>query len=98
MKTFSVTIWIVRPGREDDFIRQWRELAAITMRTVGSRKDPTRLLRDRDQANRFISTALWDSASVLLTWRAGPEYRERVGRMHEVLENVTPMTLDDVSR
>ena len=98
MRSYSVSIWTVRPGREDEFVERWRELAAITARTMVGRKEQSRLLRDRDQPNRFISMAEWDSAGVLRAWRAGPEFRLALDRMREVLDEFSPMTLDDVTK
>ena len=98
MRSYSVSIWTVRSGREEDFVARWRELAAITQRAMVGRKDASRLLRDRDTPNRFISMAEWDSAAVLRAWRSGPEFRLALDRMREVLEEFTPMTLDDVTK
>ena len=98
MRTYSVTVWVVKPGREDDFVRAWRELAEHTARQMIGRKEASRLLRDRDQLNRFVSMAPWDSAATLRAWRSGVEFSERVRQMGEFLEEFTPMTLDDVTR
>jgi heme-degrading monooxygenase HmoA len=95
MTTYSVTVWVVKPGHEADFVRAWSELADFTARHMAERKEPTKLLRDRDQPNRFITMAPWDSAATLRAWRAGPEFRERVAAMHSFLEEFSPMTLDD---
>jgi len=98
MTTYSVTTWIIKRGHEDDFIHAWRELADYTARQMAGRKQPSTLLRDRDQPNRFISMAPWDSAATLRAWRAGPGFSERVTRMGEFLDELHPMTLDDVTR
>jgi heme-degrading monooxygenase HmoA len=98
MKTYSVTLWTVRSGQEDEFIHSWRELAELTARQMVGRKEASRLLRDHDEPNRFVSVAPWDSAATLRAWRAGPGFGERVGRMRLLLDDFTPMTLDDVSK
>lgn len=98
MASFSVSVWTVKPGREDDFVRAWRELADFTALQMVGRKEPSRLLRDHDQPNRFVSVAQWDSAATLRAWRAGSGFGERVNRMGAMLEDFTPMTLDDVTR
>jgi heme-degrading monooxygenase HmoA len=97
MNTYSISIWTVKPGREEDFIRSWRALADFAARHMVGRKEPSRLLRDHDVPNRFISFAPWDSAATLRTYRAGPEFGERVARMGELLESFSPMTLRDVT-
>jgi heme-degrading monooxygenase HmoA len=98
VKTFSVSVWRVRAGSEEEFVVRWRELAALTARLMGGKKEPSRLLRDHDEPDRFISVAEWDSAIVLQAWRAGPEFRDCLQRMSKVLVDFTPMTLDDVTR
>jgi heme-degrading monooxygenase HmoA len=98
MTTVSVTVWLVKPGREEEFVRAWRELAEFTERQMVGHKQPTTLLRDRDQPNRFITMAPWDSAATLRAWRSGPGFGERVHKMREYLEELSPMTLDDITR
>jgi heme-degrading monooxygenase HmoA len=98
MSTYSVTLWVVKPGREDEFVAAWRELAEYTALQMVGRKQPTTLMRDRDQPNRFITMAPWDSAATLRAWRSGTGFGERVARMREFLEELSPMTLDDVTR
>ncbi len=98
MASVSVSVWTVKPGREDEFVQAWRELADFTALQMVGRKAPSRLLRDHDQPNRFVSVAEWDSAATLRAWRAGPHFSERVNRMGGMLEDFIPMTLEDVTR
>lgn len=98
MATFSISVWTVREGREREFETAWRELSEYTAVQMVGRKEPSRLLRDRDQPNRFVSVAQWDSADTIRAWRAGPAFSERVARMGGLLEDFSPMTLDDVTK
>jgi quinol monooxygenase YgiN len=54
------------------------------------------LLRDREQPNRFISFGPWESVEAIGAWRANPGFQERVSKMREMLEDFSPMTLDEV--
>jgi hypothetical protein len=46
--------WIVKPGREEDFVAAWRDFAEWTIASVEGSSGGW-LLRDREQPNRFFS-------------------------------------------
>ncbi|MGI8827333.1 MAG: antibiotic biosynthesis monooxygenase family protein [Chloroflexota bacterium] len=96
MSVYSLGIWIVKPGREGDFVEAWREMADWTTREMTGGEKGT-LLRDREQPNRFVSFGPWDSVEAITAWRAHPGFRERVGKLREMLDDFSPTTLDDVS-
>ena len=96
MAVYTVGIWIVKPGREDEFADSWREMAAWTTQSVSSAASGT-LLRDRERTNRFVSFGPWASVADIEAWRAHPGFADRVGRMRDLLDEFSPMTLDDVT-
>jgi heme-degrading monooxygenase HmoA len=96
MAVYTVGIWITKPGREDDFARRWREMAEWTEQEMTSAASGT-LLRDREQPNRFVSFGPWASLNDIEAWRANPGFIVRVGAIRELLEEFSPMTLDDVT-
>jgi heme-degrading monooxygenase HmoA len=96
MAVYTVGIWITKPGREDEFARRWREMAVWTEREVVAAARGT-LLRDREQSNRFVSFGPWACVSDIEAWRANPGFGDRVGAMRELLEEFSPMTLDEVT-
>src|SRR5438309_7603537 len=96
MAVYTVGIWITKPGRQDEFARRWREMAEWTEREIAAAARGT-LLRDREQTNRFVSFGPWASLSDIEAWRANPGFGDRVGGMRELLEEFSPMTLDDVT-
>lgn len=96
MAVYTVGIWTTKPGQEEAFARRWREMAAWTAREVNPGAVGT-LLRDRGQANRFISFGPWPSLADIEAWRAHPGFGERVGGMRDLLEGFEAMTLDDVT-
>ena len=99
MALYTLSMWLVKPGREEEFAAAWRELADWTARQLlgGAGARQARLLRDRDQPNRFISFGPWDRMEVISAWRAHPGFGERVANMQGMLEDFSPMTLDDVT-
>ena len=87
--------WIVKDGMADDFVAAWRDLAQWTAgQYPGSR---AWLLRDREHPNVFLSAGPWSNDEVIPAWRASDGFRERVGRIRELLESFEARTLDEVA-
>lgn len=86
--------WVVRPGREGDFIQLWAELGRLTIEefpeAVGT------LVRDRDAPNRFVSFGPWPDIETIEEWRAMPGFTETIENMTDVLESFRPGTYDEV--
>jgi heme-degrading monooxygenase HmoA len=85
-------VWVVKSGREEEFVRRWRELAEWTAANVPG-AGTARLLQDMDHPGRFISVAPWESREALASWRSLLGYQERLGRVRDLLETFTPSTL-----
>ena len=90
---YNFGVWIVRPGRETDFVAGWRELAEWTAANVPG-AGIGRLFQDENQPHRFISVGAWDDKDALAGWRSRLGYQERVGKLREMLETFTPATLE----
>ena len=69
-------------GRVDDGERSGRRWA--------------KLLRDTQDENRFITFGPWESLDAIAAWRELDGFRERVGRVRELLESFEPFTLEPV--
>jgi heme-degrading monooxygenase HmoA len=93
MSVYTLGIWLVKPGREDDFVRAWQQLATRTQQDIPGVKGV--LMRDRDVRNRFISTGPWESPEQVELWRASPAFTESYAAMREMLEHFEPHTLDE---
>jgi heme-degrading monooxygenase HmoA len=94
-QAYTHSTWVVKPGREDEFVRRWKELAdwsALQGLTASAK-----LLRDVDQPNRFISFGPWESVDTVRRWRSAQGFHERVGRLQEVLDGFEPHTLEQVA-
>ncbi|MGH2488526.1 MAG: antibiotic biosynthesis monooxygenase family protein [Candidatus Limnocylindria bacterium] len=92
---YSSGVWIAKPGREAEFVAAWREFAEWSLATIGGGRW-AKLLRDRAQANRFVSIGPWDSLERIEAWRSHPGFGERVGRMRDMIESLEPSTLEAV--
>ncbi|HYY76020.1 MAG TPA: antibiotic biosynthesis monooxygenase family protein [Gaiellaceae bacterium] len=87
--------WTVRPGREDDFVRAWRELARRATSELDFAGRPT-LLRDRETPNVFVSFGPWPSIEDVNRFRSSTVFRESVAAMEDLLESFEPRTLDEM--
>ena len=85
--------WLVKEGREEEFVRAWQELADWTAGSVpGSGR--AHLLRDRDESRRFLSFGPWESLEAIASWRSSEGFSQRIGRIRELVEDMHPRTLD----
>ena len=94
MAVYTLGVWTVRPGAEDDFVAAWRDMAAGTVTDFPAAT--AMLLRDRDRPNLFISYGPWQSLAEIESWRGSAVFRDGVARMRPTLENFEPHTMDPV--
>ena len=94
MTVYTLGVWTVRPGREDEFVAAWDQLGQWTLEqgydTHGT------LVRDRDNPKRFISFGPWRSVDEAQRWRDTEGFRQRLARIEETLESFEPGTYDVV--
>lgn len=89
---YTHTVWRVKPGREDEFVRRWRDWVDWSHRE--GLDAPALLLRDVESPQTFISFGPWESLAAVRSWRALPGYHERVARLQEVVDRFEPRTLE----
>lgn len=89
---YTLAIWTVKPGREDDFTALWTRLGERTLEDFSEARGT--LLRDRERPNRFVSFGPWRSVEQVEAWRASPAFRETVRELQEVLDDFQPGTFD----
>lgn len=93
---YTHTNWVVKPGREAEFIERWSEWADWSHREGLTER--AMLLRDADNPERFISFGPWASMQAVRNWRALEGYHERVAKLREVVDQFEPRTLEVVAR
>jgi quinol monooxygenase YgiN len=81
--------WTVVPGREDDFVAAWTELAEWTAAEVPGSSWAT-LIQRKDMPNCFVSFGPWRNAEAIDEWRASDGFQRRVGALREMLEDFSP--------
>ncbi len=92
---FSVGIWMVKSGREDEFIAAWGNFARRTFEgNLGAPE--VYLLQDTQQPRRFISCGPWESIQRIDEWRKLPEFKEFFAKARELCDEITPMTMEPI--
>jgi len=90
---YTYGVWIVKPGREGDFIAGWRDLAEWTTANAPG-AGSVQLFQDEDQPSRFLSLGSWDDKDAIAAWRSQLGFQERVAKLRELLETYTPANLE----
>ena len=88
-------IWKVREDRRADFIEGWSSFASWASSQEGAAT--LRLGQDTIDPTRFVSFGPWQSADRVHTWKAGPEFRERMARVQQYVDEFHPSELDLVA-
>ena len=92
MPVYTLGIWTVKSGCEDDFVSAWKELAERTRADFPGAV--ATLLRERDQPNRFISFGPWDSTEQIEQWRASETFQAGVAKLRGFLDEFAPHTME----
>jgi quinol monooxygenase YgiN len=92
---FSVGIWLVKSGREDDFVAAWGDFAKqVFNQNLGAGE--VYLLQDIQQPRRFISSGSWDSIQEIGAWRQLPEFKQFFVKAKELCDEITPLTMKPI--
>jgi heme-degrading monooxygenase HmoA len=94
MAVYTLGIWTVKPGREEEFIAAWHDMASRTKADFPGASAV--LLRDREKPNQFVSSGPWDSLEQAQAWRASAAFRDGVAKIREYLDGFEPHTMDPV--
>lgn len=94
--TYTLTLWQVKPGMEEEFVRCWDEWVDWSHRQGFTAR--AELLRDHERPGAFVSFGPWESVEAVRNWRSLEGYQERVVRMHQLVESFEPRTLSLVER
>lgn len=96
MSVYTVGVWTVKPGKEDEFVAAWQEMAVATREEYPGRSAV--LLRDRRTPNLFIGSGPWASMEEIEEWRMrSPAFARFISHVRELIESFTPHTMDPVA-
>lgn len=89
---YTVGIWAVKAGREEEFVAAWRAMGEATIAEFPAAHG--RLLRDVGNPSRFVSFGPWESLEAVDAWRASAPFQEGVARIRELLDAFEPGTYE----
>jgi len=88
---FTTGTWRPYPGKQEAFVEAWAEFAVWTSSRPGA--DTLSLTRDTREPGRFVSFGAWKTTEAVLDWKSSPEFRERMARVLEHVEEFHPTEL-----
>ena len=96
MAVYTSGDWHVKPGREQEFVSAWRELAEWSVKDYGP-NGWGKLLRDKENPNHFRSVGAWADERVVEEWRASEGFKQRLAKIRELLDELTIRTFDSAA-
>lgn len=92
---FTSGNWIVKAGKEKEFIETWKAFSdAVRGTTQGT--EYAYLLRDADNPSHFISFGEWKDISRIQTWRQSSEFKSFMQKFDTLCESHKITTLETV--
>ncbi len=86
---YTLAMWRVRPGLEEEFIRAWREDLSEYFLSLPGAIGGT-LLRSVEDPTVFYSFGPWRSLEDVRAMRADPRTPEVLGRVRQLCVEATP--------
>ena len=93
---FTSGSWLVKEGKEPDFISAWKNFAEWTSRSVPG-AGTGHLLQDTANPRSFLSFGPWESQEAIQRWRNAPEFQAFLASARELCEDIQPRTLSLVA-
>ena len=93
---FTSGSWLVKEGREKEFISAWKDFAEWTSRS-GLGAGSGHLLQDTANPRSFLSFGPWESQEAIQRWRNAPEFQAFLASARELCEEIQPRTLSLVA-
>jgi len=80
--------WEPYPGKEEAFVEAWAQFAGWASSRPGA--GALALTRDTREPGRFVSFGAWNTSEAVRDWKGSPEFRERMARVLEHVEEFHP--------
>ena len=88
-------VWVVSEANQNAFLRAWAEFAEWASAMDGAAT--LRLGHDTGERNRFVSFGPWDSPEHVHAWKANGEFRQRMSKVMQFVDEFHPTELDVVA-
>lgn len=91
---YTTGSWKPYPGQEEPFLEAWGEFMRWASGLPGAGEAV--LARDVRDPARFVSFAEWESMEAVRGWKSSPEFKERMGRVQQYVDEFAPTELEVV--
>jgi heme-degrading monooxygenase HmoA len=88
-QAYTLAMWRVRAGEEEEFVRRWREDLAPYFMQISPGARGT-LVRSVEDPSLFYSFGPWDSVEAIRSMRADPRTPEVMRRLFELCTEAKP--------
>ena len=94
---YSTGSWLPFSGQEEPVLDAWKEFAGWAAVSPGAAGEAV-LVRDLRDPERFISFLPWESLEAISSWKAHPEFKERMSRVQQYVDKFAPTETEVVAR
>ena len=94
-EVYTTGTWKPNPGSEEAFVEAWSQFAGWASSMPGA--GTLRLVRDLHDPGRFVSFGDWASIDQVRAWKSSPEFRERMARVLQHVDDFQPTELASVA-
>jgi quinol monooxygenase YgiN len=93
-RVWTQGVYAIKPGRVDDFVRLWAELARHAVAEF--RASPPSIFCDRDDPRVVVTFGAWEDDDALRRFRSSPYVADRAGALDELVEAAEVRILDEL--
>ncbi|BBL64572.1 antibiotic biosynthesis monooxygenase family protein [Methanosarcina mazei] len=88
-------IWSVKQGKEEEFLKNWTDLANWTKANEKCSIGIV-LLQDLEQKNSFMSFGPWKTPACVQAWQQEPEFKAILAKLKELCDEIKLSTMKSV--
>ena len=88
-KPYSFGEWLVKDGKEEEFISHWQVFARQTAKDFKAASGAY-LLQDKADPRHFVSFGEWAKPDAIEKWRTSPEFRNFLSNIQPLCDDVEP--------
>ena len=88
--------WIVAPAKQAAFVQEWTSFAEWASSQPGA--GMLRLGVDAGDPTRYVSFGAWHDVTSARAWKSAPEFRQRIARVLQHVDEFRPTELEIVAR
>jgi hypothetical protein len=95
---YTLALWRVKAGKEDEFVRRWKGELADYFLNLPKPPGPGTLIRSVEDLRVFYSFGPWRSIEDIREMRADPRTADVLGNVIELCDEATPGVFEFVAR